>query len=299
MQGTLDGEIADRSRKIADVTESMKTITSNLQTEARERAAGDDQCAKLVINAREQIEAETKERKRVDAELEANTEELRSNVDQEASERERQDMALKVQVTKANQDLVAERDERVAGEIASKRALQTLDTAMNQQFKDIRHTVEAEVEEREGGGDRMMKLCVENRALIEAERNARETALKEIEMLQKGTRLAMDQERHGRTSSEETMTELIIEVRNLIQQYKRETCEQIDEEHDEIDQLRQFLQKLESKINVDVSDVRATFDNEILVHRNSIEKLDKRLVELRGAVLVAVRGGGHAVKGLA
>merc|ERR1712137_1134771 len=127
--------------------------------------------------------------------------------------------------------------------------------------------------------------------------NARETALKEIENLQKGTRLAMDQERHGRTSSEETMTELIVEVRNLIQQYKRETCEQIDEEHDEIDQLRQFLQKLESKINLDVSDVRATFDNEILVHRNSIEKLDKRLVELRGAVLVAVRGGGTCGEG--
>merc|ERR1712007_123808 len=96
-----------------------------------------------------------------------------ANFEQESGDREREDAALRVLLTKLQQDLAAERDERLTGVSANKRALQSLDGTMTQQLKDMRHTLETEIVDRESGDDRSLKLNAEIRASVESERVAR------------------------------------------------------------------------------------------------------------------------------
>jgi len=199
-----------------------------------------------------------------------------------------------VQLTKLHQDLAAERDERLTGVSANKRALQSLDGTVTQQLKDMRHTLETEVVDRESGDDRSLKLNAEIRASVESERIAREAAVKELEKSQKTSRLALDQERNDRAGAGEDLNAAIADLKTIVIQTKKETNDQIDDQHDELSQLRGSLQKFESKVSIEFSDVRTALDNEIHYQKSSLEKLDKRLMELRGAVLVAVRGGGPA-----
>merc|ERR1712063_216571 len=117
----------------SDCIDRIRIVSENLNAEAKERAAGDDESAKLVIAARQALEKEVRERKTSELDMEQKILENAAHGEHERGERERESAAVRGQIAGLRQDLGGEKDERAADIAACKRNLSSLEGHITQQ----------------------------------------------------------------------------------------------------------------------------------------------------------------------
>jgi len=82
------------------------------------------------------------------------------------------------------------------------------------------------------------------------------------------------------------------EIRTSWSALRNEIMGEKDERIEEISVLRAIMQNFDQKVNVQFKDYKTTLENEMTERIHSNEILEKRLTELRKAVLVTINGPG-------
>merc|ERR1712137_1241963 len=159
VQDLLEAEVGDRQQACADLMERIRVFSDNLNQEAKERALGDDESARLVITVRQSLEKEVKERKMGESEADQRMHDLGAVIDHEKIDREREATVLRTQLISLRQELDGEKDERIADTATSKRQLSSLDGQLMQQIRDLRHNLDAEQSDRFAMCERIEQSC--------------------------------------------------------------------------------------------------------------------------------------------
>merc|ERR1712137_1397766 len=291
LQDALDGETIERQQSHSDCIDRIKIVSENLNAEVRERATGDDESAKLIIAARQAIEKEVKERKASESDMELKIQENAATGENEKGDRERENGVLRAQIAGLTQDLGIERDERAADIAAGKRSSSALEGLMVQQMKDVRQILESEMSERIMGNERTETMCNDIRAIIESDRAAHDATAKDLDRAIKHNRHATETETKERISLFEENTQTLTELRQMLSNFHGETVKKEDRIED-ISAIRMLLQNFDQKVMLQLRELKNGIEHEISERVTNVERLEKRLAELRGAVLVAVRGPG-------
>merc|ERR1712137_1297000 len=294
VQDLLDGEVGDRQQACADLMERIRVLSDNLNQEAKDRASGDDESARLVITVRQSLEKEVKERKMGESEADQRMHDLGAAVDHERIDREREDTVLRTQVAGLRQEIVGEKDERVADMAANKRQLSSLEGQLTQQMRDLRHNLDTEQSDRFAMCERIEKSCSDIRMSVDSNRAAEDAVIKELEKTIRSTRQAVEAETKDRINMFEEYNRSLAEMRTTWSAFRSELASEKDERIEEISALRVVIQNFDQKVNVQFKDYKIGLENEMAERMSNNERLEKRLAELRGAVLVAVRGPAAA-----
>merc|ERR1712007_166622 len=276
LQGALDAEVVERHQSHSDCIDRIRIVSENLNLEAKERAAGDDESAKLVIAVRQALEKEVRERKTSELDIEQKIQEISAHGEHERGDRERESAAVRAQIAGLRQDLGAEKDERAADIAACKRNLSSLEGHVTQQMKDVRQSLESEMSE----------------GIMEADRATQNVVVKDLDRAIKQNRQATETETKERTNLFEENHHSLTEIRQILSNYRQESASEKEDRIEDCSALRMLLQNLDQKIIGQLRDCKLGLENEITERVMNTERLEKRLTELRGAVLVAVRGPG-------
>merc|ERR1712007_36078 len=244
------------------------------------------------IGVRQAIEKEIKERRTAELEVEHLTRDLVAALEHEKSDRERDDITLRNQIANLRQELSGEKEDR-SGDIAlCKRSLITLEGNQMQHFKELRHYVDSEASERVALNERLDLVCSDIRATMEADRAAQGVTTKDLERAIIKNRQANDAEIRDRVMCFEEHTHNLNEMRQMLSSARVELGAEKEERIEDVSAMRLAIQNFDQKVVMQFRDFKIGLDNESGERINSNEKLEKRLAELRGAVLVAVRGPG-------
>jgi len=255
---------------------------------------GDDESARLVITVRQSLEKEVKERKMGESEADQRMHDLGAVIDHEKIDREREDTALRTQFAGLRQEIVGEKDERIAEMAASKRQLSSLEGQLTQQMRDLRHHLDTEQSDRFAMCERIEKSCSDIRISVDSNRAAEDAVIKELEKTIRSNRHLIEAETKDRITMFEEFNRSTSEMRTTWSAFRNELASEKDERIEEISALRVVIQNFDQKVNVQFKDYKIGLENEMTERMSSNERLEKRLAELRGAVLVAVRGPGAA-----
>merc|ERR1712007_397374 len=274
------------------ILERIRIVSENLGAEAKERAAGDDESARLIIALRQGLEKEVKERKASEADLEQKIQESAAANEQDRGDRERENAALRAQIAGLRQDLGNEKDERAADLAVCKRTVSALEGHFAQQLKDLRQILESETSERIAASERTDIVCNDIRAIIEAERASQDALIKELDRAVKQNRLATETETKERTNLFEGNHQSLTEIRQMLSNFRGEGLSEKEDRMEDVSAIRMLLQSFDQKVMVQLREIKVNLENEMSERVSTTEKLEKRLAELRGAVLVAVRGPG-------
>merc|ERR1712137_1249642 len=272
--------------------ERIRIVSENLGAEAKERAAGDDESARLIIALRQALEKEVKERKACEADLEQKIQEAAASNEHDRGDRERENAALRAQIAVLRQDLGNEKDERAADMAVCKRTVSALEGHFAQQIKDLRQILESEASERITANERTDTVCNDIRAIIEADRAAQDSILKDMDKAIKQNRQATETETKERTNLFEENHQSLAEIRQMLSNFRGEVVSEKEDRIEDFSAIRMLLQSFDQKVMVQLREIKVNLENEMSERVSTTEKLEKRLAELRGAVLVAVRGPG-------
>merc|ERR1712007_389124 len=114
LQGSLEAESHQLQKLISDVGERTRALGEALAIETKERVGADNECMKLVLHTKDQVEREITERKLRDDEFGRQMGEVISELERERNEREREDALLKGAINSVKQELSVEREERIS-----------------------------------------------------------------------------------------------------------------------------------------------------------------------------------------
>merc|ERR1712137_1050970 len=292
LQEALDGEILERQQSHSDCIDRIRIVSENLNAEAKERAAGDDESAKLIIAVRQALEREVKERKTSESDLEQKIQENAALGEHDRGDRERENAAMRAQIAGLRQDLGSEKDERAADIAACKRNLSALEGYTTQQIKDIRQSLDSETSERVMAHERTETVCNDIRGIIEANRLAHDITAKDLDKVIKQNRQATETETKERNILFEENHQNLTEIRQMLSNFRGEAMSEKEERIEDVSALRMLLQNIDQKVMVQLRECKVGLENEMGERITNTERLEKRLAELRGAVLVAVRGPG-------
>merc|ERR1712063_162523 len=95
-----------------------------------------------------------------------------------------------------------------------------------------------------------------------------------------------------RISLFEENTQTLTELRQMLSNFHGETVSEKEDRIEDISAIRMLLQNFDQKVMLQLRELKNGIEHEISERATNIERLEKRLGELRGAVLVAVRGPG-------
>merc|ERR1712063_74658 len=190
------------------------------------------------------------------------------------------------------QEIVGEKDERVADMAANKRQLSSLEGQLTQQMRDLRHNLDTEQSDRFAMCERIEKSCSDIRISVDSNRAAEDAVIKELEKAIRSNRQAVEAETKDRMNMFEEYNRSTSEMRTTWSALRNEVVVEKDERIEEISALRAAIQNFDQKVNLQFEDCKIGLENEMTERMSSNERLEKRLAELRGAVLVAVRGPG-------
>jgi len=288
LQEALDGEVSDCQQGLADCVDRVKMVSENLTRESKARAAGDDESSRLLVAVRQAIEKETKERAGAELEMERLTRELSATIEQEKNNRERDDAALKNQAVGLLQELAREMQEHASVIAICTRGLATLEG----QQKELRDSIELEASERIAASERVDRTCIDLRVSLEADRVAQNATTNDLERAITKNQRANEVEIRDRTTSFEEHTRNFIALRQEMSNIRTEVVGEKEERVNDVSDLRNVLKSYDQKLTNQFKDFKLGLEYESGERLNSNERLEKRFIELRGAVLVAVRGPG-------
>merc|ERR1712063_158012 len=184
----------------SDCIDRIRIVSENLNAESKERAAGDDESAKLVIAVRQALEKEVRERKASELDMEQKIQEYAASGEHEKGDRERENAAMRAQIASLRQDQASERDERAADIAACKRNVSALEGHTTQQLKDVRQSLDSETSERIMANERAETVCNDIRGIIEADRASHDVVAKDLDRAIKQNRQATEMETKERTN---------------------------------------------------------------------------------------------------
>jgi len=291
LQDVLDGEILERQQSHSDCVDRIKLMSENMNGEARERAAGDDESAKLIA-VKQAIEKEVKDRKASELEIELKIQENAASGENERGDRERENAVLRAQIAGLTQDLGIEKDGRAADIAAGKRSASALEGLLAQQMKDVRQILESEMSERIMGNERTETMCNDIRAMIDSDRVAHDATAKHLDRAIKQNRQATETEAKERTNLFEENNQTLTELRQMLSDFHGEATREKEDRIEDISAIRMLLQNFDQKVMLQLRQLKNGIEQEVGERVTNTERLEKRLAELRGAVLVAVRGPG-------
>merc|ERR1712007_31512 len=210
----------------------------------------------------------------------------------ERGDRGRDNAMLRAQLAALTQGLGIEKDERAADIAAAKRNSSALEGLLLQQLKDLRQTLESEMSERIVGNERTETTCNDIRAIIESNRAAHDATAKDLDRAIKQNRQATETETKERISLFEENNQTLTELRQMLSNFHGEAVSEKEDRIEDISAIRMLLQNFDQKVMLQLRELKNGVEHEISERVTNVERLEKRLAELRGAVLVAVRGPG-------
>merc|ERR1712137_105541 len=284
LQEVLDGKVADCQQALADCADRVKMVADNLTTESNERAVGDDE-------VRQAIEKEIKERERAELEM-GLTRELVATFEKEKNVRDRDDAALKNQIAALQHEFATGKEEHASGIAWCKRGLGTLEGQQTIQFLDLQRAIESETSERITANKRMDMAWTDLRVSIEADQAAQNAKTKDLERAITKNRQAYEAEVRDRIALFEEHAHNFSELRQTTSNIRTEVAGEKEERVNDVSDLRNVLQIYDQRVMNQLKDFKVGLEYESGERLNSNERLEKRFTELRGAVLVAVRGPG-------
>jgi len=199
---------------------------------------------------------------------------------------------VRAQIAGLRQDLSNEKNERAADMSAYKRNLSALEGHTAQQIKDIRQTLESEMSERVMANERTEIVCNDMRSVIAADRAAQEATTKDLDKAIKQNRQATETETKERTNLFEENSHNLTEIRQMLSNFRGEVMGEKEDRIEDVSAIRMLLQSFDQKVMVQLRECKIGLETEMSERTTNTERLEKRLAELRGAVLVAVRGPG-------
>jgi len=292
LQDILDGERIERQQSHSDCIDRINVVSQTLSEEAKEREAGDDESAKLILALRQVIDREVKERKASELDIEQKIQENAAAGENEKGDREHENAVLRAQIAGLRQDLASEKDERAADFAAGKRATSALEGQVLQQMKDIRQILESEIAERLMGNERTETVCNDIRAIIESDRAAHDVIVKDLDRDIKKNCQATETETKERINLFEENHQALTELRQMLSNFREEVMSEKQDRIEDVSAIRMLLQNFDQKVMAQLRGCKNGLEREIAERVSNTERLEKRLAELRGAVLVAVRGPG-------
>merc|ERR1712196_138774 len=108
----------------------------------------------------------------------------------------------------------------------------------------------------------------------------------------KQNRQATETETKERTNLFEENHQSLAEIRQMLSNFRGEVVSEKEDRIEDVSAIRMLLQSFDQKVMVQLREIKVGLENEMSERVSTTEKLEKRLAELRGAVLVAVRGPG-------
>jgi len=182
--------------------------------------------------------------------------------------------------------------ERIADSTASKRQLSSLDGQLTQQIRDLRHNLDTEQSDRFAMCERMERSCSDLRITVDSNKAAEDAMAKELEKMVRLNCQAVETETKDRINMFDEYNRSASDIRTSWSALRNELVGEKDERTEEISVLRATMQNLDQKVNVQFKDYKTALESEMTERSHSHEVLEKRLTELRGAVMVAVCGPG-------
>merc|ERR1712137_420379 len=292
LQEVLDKEVSGCRQVLADSVDRVKMVSENLTRESNERAAGDEELSKLLISVRQAIEKEIKERKGADAETEHLTLELVASTEQERKNRERDDAAVKNQISALRHELTSDKEEHASSVAFCKRGLGMLEGQQTQQFKDLRHAIESETSERIAADKQVDTACTDLRVSIETYRASQNATTKDLERAITKNQQANEAMIRDRTALFEEHAHNFNDLRQAVLNIRTEVAGEKAERATDVSDLRNALQNYDQRVMNQFKDFKVGLEYESGERINSNDRWERRFTELRGAVLVAVRGPG-------
>merc|ERR1712007_61149 len=217
---------------------------------------------------------------------------LGATIDHERIDREHEDTVLRTQLSGLRQEMDGEKAERIADLTASKRQLSSLDAQLTQQIRDLRHNLDAEQSDRFAMCERMERSCIDLQLTVDSTKAAEDAITKELERVVRLNSQAVEAETKERTNMFDEYNRSTSEIRTSWSALRNELADEKDERIEEISVLRAIMQSFDQKVNVQFKDYKTNLENEMTERIHSNEVLEKRLNELRKAVLVTINGPG-------
>merc|ERR1712007_278849 len=213
---------------------------------------------------------------------------LGATIDHERIDREHEDTVLRTQLSGLRQEMDGEKAERIADLTASKRQLSSLDAQLTQQIRELRHNLDAEQSDRFAMCERMERSCSDLQITVESTKAAEDAITKELERVVRLNSQAVEAEAKERINMFDEYNRSTSEIRTSWSALRNELADEKDERIEDISVLRAMMENFDQKVN----DYKTTNENEMTERIHSNEVLEKRLNELRKAVLVTINGPG-------
>merc|ERR1712137_423700 len=290
LQGSLEAESHQLQKLISDVGERARALGEALAVETKERVGADNECMKLVLHTKDQVEREITERKLRDDEFGRQMGEVISELERERNEREREDVLLKGAINVVKQDLSGERQERIAEAAEIKRVVHGLETKVAEQIRDLRQDLEAEINERTSAGTRAERQHSDLKAATDADRSKNDATMSVLDMGLHALRQAQEQEKKERVAGSNETNKNLADTMTQLSHCCADLSNEKADRSSEVAAIRATIQSFDKQIAVKFQDIDDNFKAEVGLRNDYNNKLEKRFTELRSAVLIAVRG---------
>jgi len=245
---------------------------------------------KLLCQVKDQIEKEVIDRKTTQVEILKQNSELGAELEHERNIRDREDTSLKASIATLKSEVSTERKERAADLDVSKRSVQSLEARVTEQFRDLRQSLDSEIEERSLADVHIEEQCVDIKAASDADHATIETLTTTLESGLSIHRHTQESEKSDRIADAEEIRKAVAKKdEQLLQLYSDLNSERGDRTQD-ITAIRSMLQTFDRHVSMKFQEVEDCFNAEAAERKDRECKLEKRFAELRGAVLIAVRG---------
>merc|ERR1712137_799134 len=271
-----------RSASADDVSKRMKDVIAMIETERHDREQGVTTVRNYVENLKQLLAGEKEDRINELSTLRRNL-----HVEDGKVKQALEDAKHSLELEASN-----EKNERAADMSAYKRNLSALEGHTAQQIKDIRQTLESEMSERVMANERTEIVCNDMRSVIAADRAAQEATTKDLDKAIKQNRQATETETKERTNLFEENSHNLTEIRQMLSNFRGEVMGEKEDRIEDVSAIRMLLQSFDQKVMVQLRECKIGLETEMSERTTNTERLEKRLAELRGAVLVAVRGPG-------
>merc|ERR1712007_21551 len=180
----------------------------------------------------------------------------------------------------------------------SKRSVQSLEARVTEQFRNLRQSLDSEIEERSLADVHIEEQCVDIKAASDADHATIETLTTTLESGLSIHRHTQESEKSDRIADAEEIRKAVAKKdEQLLQLYSDLNSERGDRTQD-ITAIRSMLQTFDRHVSMKFQEVEDCFNAEAAERKDRECKLEKRFAELRGAVLIAVRGSRPGEKKL-
>jgi len=138
----------------------------------------------------------------------------------------------------------------------------------------------------------MERSCSDLQITVDSIKAAEDAITKELERVVRLNSQAVEAETKERINMFDEYNRSTSEIRTSWSALRNELADEKDERIEEISVLRAIMQNFDEKVGSQFKDYKTTLENEMTERIHGNEVLEKRLNELRKAVLVTINGPG-------